>query len=73
MEGRKFDSISIHHPADSDRSHGMSGTNLRTNAAKGDVDEVHRHLGPMFSRAEAEEHTQRIGEAINSGKLKVKR
>ena len=45
----------------------------RTNAAKGDVDEVHRHLGPMFSRAEAEEHTQRIGEAINSGKLKVKR
>jgi hypothetical protein len=73
MEGRKFDSISIHHPADSDRSHGMSGTNLRTNAAKGDVDEVHRHLGPMFSRAEAEEHTQRIGGAIKSGALKVKR
>lgn len=73
MTGNKFDDIQIHHPADSDRSHGMSGTNLRTAAAKGDVDEVHRHLGPMFSKAEAADHTKRIGEAIKSGALKVKR
>ena len=73
MEGRNFDDIQIHHPADGDRSHGMSGTNLRTAAANGDVDEVHRHLGPMFSRAEAEHHTKMIGSAIKSGALKVKR
>lgn len=73
MEGNKFDEVQVHHPADSDRSHGMSGTNLRTSAVGDDVGEVHRHLGPMFSRAEAEEHTQRIGDAIKSGALKVKR
>lgn len=73
MGNLKFDDIQIHHPEDTDRSHGMSGTNMRTAAAKGDVDEVHRHLGPMFSRAEAEDHTKRIGDAIKSGALKVKR
>ena len=73
MEGNKFDDIQIHHPADSERTHGMSGTNLRNAAANGDVDEVHRHLGPMFTRDEAADHTQRIGEAIKSRKLKVKR
>lgn len=73
MEGNMFDDIQIHHPEDSGRSHGMSGTNMRTAASKGNTDEVHRHLGPMFSRAEAEEHTQRIGDAIKSGALKVKR
>ena len=73
MESNKFDDIQIHHPEDSDRSHGMSGTNMRTAAANSDVDEVHRHLGSMFSRAEAEDHTKRIGDAIRSGALKVKR
>ena len=73
MEGNKFDEIQIHHPEDGDRSHGMSGTNMRTAASKDNVDEVHRHLGSMFSRAEAEEHTKRIGDAIRSGALKVKR
>lgn len=73
MEGNKFDDIQIHHPEDSDRSHGMSGTNMRTAASRGDVDEVHRHLGSMFSRAEAEDHTKKIGDAIKSGALKVKR
>lgn len=73
MEGNKFDDIQIHHPDDVDRKHGMSGTNMRTAASTGNVDEVHRHLGSMFSRAEAEEHTKRMGDAIKSGAIKVKR
>jgi hypothetical protein len=73
MGEKKFDEIQIHHPEDSDRSHGMSGTNLRTASSKGDVEEVHRHLGPMFSRQEAARHADRIKKAIESGKLKVKR
>jgi hypothetical protein len=73
MEGRQFDDIQVHHPEDSDRSHGMSGTNMRTAASRGDVDEVHRHIGPMFSRAEAEDHTKRMADAIKSGAIKVKR
>lgn len=73
MEGRSFDEIQIHHPEDTDRSHGMSGTKLRTAAANNDVETVHKHLGPMFSRAEAEHHTKKIKRAIDSGALKVKR
>ena len=73
MEGNKFDDIQIHHPEDTDRSHGMSGTNLRAAAYRGDYKEVHRHLGPAFTEAEARAHTKRIGDAIRTGALQVKR
>jgi hypothetical protein len=73
MEGRKFDDIQIHHPEDTDRSHGMSGTNMRNAAAKGDVETFHRHLGPMFSKQEAARHMKKIKGALESGAIKVKR
>lgn len=73
MEGNKFDDIQVHHPEDTERTHGMSGTNMRTAAANGDVEEFHRHLGPMFTREEAAHHMGRIQDAIKSGALKVKR
>ena len=73
MEGRKFDEIYVHHPEDTDRSHGMSGTKMRTAASTGDIETFHKHLGPMFTRKEAEHHMNKIKNAISSGALKVKR
>lgn len=73
MEGRKFDEINIHTPEDKERSHGMSGTRMRTSAVSGDLDEFHKHLGNMFSRKEAKELMNKTKSAITSGKLKVKR
>ena len=73
MNGHKFDSIHIHYPEDTDRSHGMSGTKLREAASKGDIDTFHKHLGTMFSRKEAVEHMRKVREGLNSGKVKVKR
>ena len=73
MEGNKFDDIQIHHPEDAERTHGMSGTNMRTAAANGDLDEFHRHLGSMFTKDEAKHHMGRIKDAIKSGAIKVKR
>lgn len=73
MGDKKFHSVTLHYPEDSDRSHGMSGTNMRQAAGSGDVDEVHRHLGPSFSRQEAQSITKRMKGAIDSGKLKLVR
>lgn len=73
MKGQQFDSITIHHPEDTGRSHGMSGTNMRNAAASGDIDEFHRHLGPSFSRKEARTLMQRVKKGLASGKLAVKR
>lgn len=73
MEGRHFDEIHVHHPEDTDRSHGMSGTNMRTAASKGDLEAFHKHLGPMFSKQEATRHMNKIKGALESGALKVKR
>ncbi len=73
MEHHKFDSITIHHPEDTDRSHGMSGTNMRKAAADKDHAEFHRHLGPMFSKKESEGVMNKIHHGLKSGALKVKR
>lgn len=73
MEGRKFDSITIHTPEDPDRSHGMSGTKMRLAAHEGNEEEFHRHLGPMFSREESNNIMSRIRDGISSGKIPLKR
>lgn len=73
MNGKHWDEIHIHHPEDTDRSHGMSGTNLRKAAHEGNLKEFHKHLGPMFSEKEAKEHMHKIKTAIDSGKLDLKR
>jgi hypothetical protein len=73
MEGKKFDEIRIHTPKDSNRSHGMSGTNMRNAAVSGNLNIFRRHLGSMFSIEEAKKHMKRVKDAIMSGKIKVKR
>lgn len=73
MGDNRWDSITLHHPEDVNRSHGMSGTAMRTAVANNNIEEFHRHLGPMFSREEAREHFNRISDALKSGKAKVKR
>lgn len=73
MNGHKWDSIHIHTPEDSDRKHGMSGTNLRTSAVNGDHEEFHRHLGHAFSKSEADSIREKVKGAILSKKLKIKR
>lgn len=69
MEGLSFDEINIHHPKDTDRSHGMSGTKMRQAAADGDVETFHKHLGPMFSKEEAVKHMRRVQKGITSGTI----
>ena len=73
MEGRSFDEIHIHHPEDTDRSHGMSGTKMREAAHAGDIEEFHKHLGPSFSREEAEKHMKRFQTGIANGSIPLKR
>lgn len=50
MGDHKFDSITVHHPDDLDRKHGMSGTKMRTAAALDDHKAFSKHLGPMFDK-----------------------
>tara|TARA_R110000868_G_scaffold285985_1_gene546487 strand:- start:114 stop:734 length:621 start_codon:yes stop_codon:yes gene_type:complete len=73
MVGQRFDSVTIHHPEDIDRQHGMSGTKMRTAASTGDIDEFHKHIGPAFTRREAVGLMGRVKSGIQSGKIKVKR
>lgn len=73
MEGKKFDSIHLHYPEDTDRSHGMSGTKMRKAASEGNLDEFHRHIGPSFSKDEAKGMMGRVKGAIDSGKIKLVR
>jgi hypothetical protein len=73
MSDNKFDEIHIHTPKDENRSHGMSGTRMRQAAIDNDIETFHNHLGPMFSREEAQDMMKKTKEAIDSGKLKVKR
>lgn len=68
----RFHEVHVHlSPAK--RKHGMSGTKYRTAAEAGDIETFHKHLGPEFSREEAQSHMKRVQRAIKSGKLKVKR
>jgi hypothetical protein len=73
MNGGKFDAIHIHHPEDSDRSHGLSGTNMRKAASEGDHETFAKHLGPMFSNHETKTIMGRVKGALDSGSIKVKR
>lgn len=73
MNSHKWDSIHIHTPEDSNRKHGMSGTNLRSAAVTDDHEEFHRHLGHAFSKDEAEGIRQKVKSAIVSKKIKIKR
>lgn len=73
MEGHKFDDIQIHYPEDTDRSHGMSGTKMRHAAHEGNIEEFHRHLGPMFSRKEATAYMNKVKKGIDTGTVPLKR
>jgi len=73
MHGLAFDEIHIHHPEDTKRSHGMSGTKMREAAAAGNIEEFHKHLGPNFTRKEAEEHMSRFQTGIKNGTIPLKR
>lgn len=73
MEGHSFDEIHIHHPEDTDRSHGMSGTKMREAANNGDIETFHKHLGPNFTREEAETHMKRFQQGIQNGSIPLKR
>jgi hypothetical protein len=73
MEGRSFDEIHIHHPEDTDRSHGMSGTKMREAANAGDIETFHKHLGSNFSKEEAEQHMKRFQKGIQDGSIPLKR
>jgi len=73
MGDYKWDEIHIHHPDDTDRSHGMSGKNMRKAASEGNLSEFHRHLGSDFSESEAKEHMKKFQNAQSIGTLKLKR
>lgn len=68
-----FHEIHIHTPEDSDRSHGMSGTNMRRAAHENDLDEYHRHLGKGFSKDEAKTIMKKTQSGIKSGSIPLKR
>lgn len=67
MGDNRFDEINVHTPEDENRTHGMSGTKMRQAAADGNIKEFHRHLGPMFSKEEAEHHMKKIADGIKAG------
>jgi len=73
MEGHSFHEIHIHHPEDTDRSHGMSGTNMRKAAHEGNSEEFHRHLGSMFTRKQSDTVMNKVKTGIEAGKIKLKR
>jgi len=73
LQGDKPDEVRIHYPEDENRSHGMSGTKMRTAAAEGDLSTYKKHLGPNFSDKEAKGIMDRTRVGLIAGKIKVKR
>jgi hypothetical protein len=73
MGDHRWDKIHIHFPEGEDRYHGMSGTKMREAAANDDLKTFHHHMGPMFSEKEAHSAMKKIGNAIKTRQLKVKR
>lgn len=73
LEGEKPHAVHIHYPKDQDRSHGMSGTKMRTAADSGDLETYKKHLGPNFSDKEAKSLMDRTRVGLLAGKIKVKR
>ena len=65
--------VRLHFPKDEGRSHGMSGTKMRTAAAGGDLPTYKKHLGPNFSDKEAKGIMDRTRVGLMAGKIKVKR
>lgn len=73
LQGHKFDEVHIHLPKDENRSHGLSGTKMRTAAAEGDINTFKKHVGPSFSDKEAKGLMDRTRVGLMAGKIKVKR
>jgi hypothetical protein len=73
LNGEKPDAIHIHYPKDENRSHGMSGTKMRTAVSTGDTETFKKHLGPNFSDKEAKGIMDRTRVGLMAGKIKVKR
>lgn len=73
MEGKKFHNITVHTPDDVERKHGLSGTNMRTAASKGDKETFKKHLGNMFSDKETNNIMNKVKSSLDSGAIKVKR
>jgi hypothetical protein len=73
LNGEKPHAVHIHYPSDEDRSHGMSGTKMRTAAENNDVDTYKKHLGNNFSDKEAKSIMGRTRVGLLAGKIKVKR
>lgn len=73
LEGQIPNRVTIHYPEDPDRSHGLSGTNMRRAASEKDFATYKKHLGPSFSDAQARGLMNTIHDAIATGKLPVKR
>lgn len=72
MEGKSFHRIHLH-VASGDRSHGLSGTKMRTAVANGDEETYGKHLGSNFSSSERKTYMSKIKNGLDKGKLKVKR
>jgi hypothetical protein len=73
MGNDRFDDIQIHYPKDVKRTHGMSGTNMRAAAVRGDRATFAKHLGPMFKGDEIDNVMSRVKSGIDSGAIKLKR
>ena len=73
LEGHKPDEVHLHFPKDENRSHGMSGTKMRTAASSSDLPTYKKHLGPNFSDKEAKSLMDRTRVGLMAGKIKVKR
>ena len=73
LNGEKPHAVHIHYPSDEGRSHGMSGTKMRTAAENNDVDTYKKHMGPNFSDKEAKSIMGRTRVGLLAGKIKVKR
>jgi hypothetical protein len=73
LQGHKPDAVHIHYPKDENRSHGMSGTKMRTAATESDLPTYKKHLGSNFSDKEAKSIMDRTRVGLMAGKIKVKR
>lgn len=73
LGSHKFDAVYVHLPKDENRSHGLSGTKMRTAASTGDFPTFKKHVGSNFSDSEVMTLMNRTKSALDSGVIKVKR
>lgn len=73
LGGEKPHRVELHFPRDENRSHGLSGTKMRTAAQSGDINTYKQHLGPNFSDKEAKSIMDRTRVGLMAGKIKIKR